>query len=331
MSSSGRRAGGGIELGQALERLRREFGVAPETVLQEVREAVAEALVEAGDEHEDVDVRLNSEDGRLEVLGRPVGPGGTGPKSPLALTPAIAGRAARLARVRLARGLRESRLTQLEGEAGGQVGQLVDALVERRRGNTWLLRAGRLQAYLDADQQIPGESLEGQRHLKVVLLEPRRGGPELVEVRCSRTSPLLLRRLLELEVPEVAAGTVRVRAISREPGIRAKVAVESTRPEVDAKGACIGPRGARIRTVVGELAGEEVDVVEWAEDPAEFVARALAPASVLRVEVDQAGRRALATVTPAMLSLAIGKGGRNARLAAHLTGWRIGIRASDGT
>lgn len=317
-----------MELELALERLRREFGVAPKTVLEEVREAVAEALVEAGDEHEDVEVRLNAANGRLEVLGRPVGLGTQDQAAPLSLSPAIVGRAARIARVRIARNLRESRLTQLEGEAGGQVGQLVDAMVERQRGQTWLLRAGRLQAYLEADQQIPGERLEGVRHIKVVLLEPRRGGPEMLEVRCSRTSPLLLRRLLELEVPEVAAGTVRVRAIAREPGVRAKVAVESTRPEVDAKGACIGPRGARIRTVVSELAGEEVDVIEWSGDPADFVAGALAPATVLNVEVDPAGRRAIATVAPEMLSLAIGKGGRNARLAAHLTGWRIAIRST---
>lgn len=201
--------------------------------------------------------------------------------------------------------------------------------MERSEEGTWYLRAGALQAVLAREEQIPKERLQRGQHLKVVLLESKRGGgAEYLQVRASRTSPLLLRRLLESEVPELGEGTLALRSVTRDPGERAKVAVESLRDEVDAKGACIGVRGVRIRAVVALLAGEKVDVVEWSDDPAIYVARALAPAPVLAVRIDQESRRATVTVAPDVLSLAIGREGQNARLAARLTGWRIDIHAA---
>ena len=251
---------------------------------------------------------------------------------PLAeLPPEVLRRVSRLTRARISRLVREVRERKLVGEAEEQRGQLVDAIVERLDQGIWYLRTGELQAVLAPMDQIPGERLRRGQHLKVVLMEARRAaGGEYLHVRASRTSPLLLRRLLEAEVPELAEGIVSVRAIAREAGERAKVAVESQRPEVDAKGALIGLRGVRIRTVVDQLAGERVDILEWAPDPAEFVARALAPAPVLTVKIDEESHRATVTVAAEVLSLAIGREGQNARLAARLTGWRIDIHAQDG-
>ncbi|HEY6537557.1 MAG TPA: transcription termination/antitermination protein NusA, partial [Candidatus Dormibacteraeota bacterium] len=207
-------------------------------------------------------------------------------------------------------------------------GLLVASIVERVQDGTIYLRAGDLQAYLPREEQIPGERLVRGQHLRVVLMESRLGGgQEMVLVRASRANALLLRRLLQAEVPELAEGLVVIKAITREPGERSKVAVESARPGIDPKGACIGPRGVRIRAVVAELNGEKVDVLEWSDDPGELVARALAPAPVASVELDPVGHRATVLVQPQSLSLAIGKEGQNARLAARLSGWRIDIRA----
>ncbi len=310
---------GGLDA--ALAAVWEELGVDPARLMEEVSLALSEALAESGSPVAgQVAVRL-AQGGEVEVVSI-----GEGEPAPISLAPQVVARAARLARVRLARQLEETRRDRLAAEAVEHRGQLMDGVVERRAGGTWFLRAGHLQAVLGPSEQIPGERLALGRHLKVVLLESRRGGPEMIEVRASRTSPLLLRRLLEIEVPEVASGEVVVRAVTREPGVRAKVAVESLRPGLDPKGACIGPKSTRIRAVVGELAGEEVDIVEWADDAATFVASALGPAPVVGVRLDQEGHRAVVEVAPEMLSLAIGKEGRNARLAARLTGWRIDIR-----
>lgn len=318
------RGGPAGSLATALAGIWEELGVDPARLMEEVSLALSAALAEAGDPAAgQVTVRLSSAGG-VEVVstegGEPV---------PVSLPPHVVARAARLARVRLARQMEEARRERLAAEAVEHRGQLMDGVVERQAGSTWFLRAGHLQAVLGPQEQIPGERLQLGRHLKVVLLESRRGGPELVEVRASRTSPLLLRRLLEVEVPEVSSGEVVIQAVAREPGVRAKVAVQSLRPGLDPKGACIGPKSTRIRAVVGELAGEEVDIVEWAADPATFVARALAPAAVSGVRLDESGHRAVVEVAPELLSLAIGKEGRNARLAARLTGWRIDIRVAE--
>ena len=164
---------------------------------------------------------------------------------------------------------------------------------------------------------------------RALVVAVRKGmkGPSIT---VSRTHPALVRKLVELEVPEVADGTVEITALAREAGHRTKMAVRSTVPGVNAKGACIGPMGQRVRNVMSELHGEKIDIVDWSDDPAEMVANALSPARVSRVDVvDLAARSARVTVPDYQLSLAIGKEGQNARLAARLTGWRIDIRSDE--
>ncbi|HVC22955.1 MAG TPA: transcription termination factor NusA [Candidatus Dormibacteraeota bacterium] len=341
------------ELGDVLRTLREIHGVPTGGVVAAIEAAIPAAWSQLESSPPGVDVRLDPETGELVieltrtvVAGEPATDAEISLERALALNPdaevgvsvrelaqlpkPVAARAARLVKAAIGHRVREARRERLEGEAEASRGLLVASIVERVEGGTIFLRAGQLQAYLPREEQIRGERLIRGRHLKVVLMESRPGGgEEMLQVRASRANALLLRRLLEAEVPELAEGSVVIRAITREPGERSKVAVESLRAGIDPKGACIGPKGVRIRSVVADLNGEKVDVLEWSSDPAELVARALAPAPVLEVHLDQAAHRATALVASPSLSLAIGKEGQNARLAARLTGWRIDIRAPE--
>ena len=185
---------------------------------------------------------------------------------------------------------------------------------------------GKVEALLPFQEKTPSESYRHGERLKAYIVEVRRTskGPQIV---VSRTHPELLKKLFEMEVPEIADGMVEIKAVAREPGHRSKIAVSSNEPGVDPVGACVGAKGSRVRMVVNELRGEKIDVVEWSDDPARFVAKALAPASVKEVRIDQDTQTALVTVPDYQLSLAIGKEGQNARLAARLTGWRIDIKS----
>ena len=183
-------------------------------------------------------------------------------------------------------------------------------------------------AYLGANEQVKGERyVEGQR-LKVYVVEvrPNSKGPQVL---ISRTHPGLVKRLFELEVPEIYDGTVEVKSVAREAGSRTKLAVWSADPNVDPIGACVGPRGQRVNTIVDELKGEKMDIIKWSEDPAEYIAAALSPADVLSVEELPDGKSCRVVVPDDQLSLAIGKEGQNARLAAKLTGYKIDIKPAS--
>ncbi len=186
---------------------------------------------------------------------------------------------------------------------------------------------GKVEANLPPEEQAPGESYPHGTRIKAIVTNVRKGfkGPQ---VTVSRTHPALVKQLFALEVPEIADGTVQITAIAREAGHRTKIAVKSTVPGVNAKGACIGPLGQRVRQVMAELNGEKIDIVDSSEDPAEMIAHALSPARVTGVLiVDPVARAARVIVPDYQLSLAIGREGQNARLAARLTGWRIDIRS----
>jgi N utilization substance protein A len=188
---------------------------------------------------------------------------------------------------------------------------------------------GKLEAILPLGERVPGEKYEHGSRIKCMVISVRKGmrGPQ---VTLSRTHPNLVKKLFALEVPEIADGTVEIAAIAREAGHRTKIAVRSTVAGVNAKGSCIGPMGQRVRNIMSELHGEKIDIVDWSEDPAEMVAHALSPARVNSVEIVSLEQRAARVVVPDFqLSLAIGKEGQNARLAARLTGWRIDIRSDE--
>jgi N utilization substance protein A len=213
------------------------------------------------------------------------------------------------------------------GEYAGREGDVVTGVVQQGRDpRSVLVDIGKLEAILPPQEQVPGEEYTHGSRLRCFVVRVTRGakGPS---VTLSRTHPNLVRKLFELEVPEIADGSVEIAAIAREAGHRTKIAVRSLRPGLNAKGACIGPMGGRVRSVMAELHGEKIDIVDWSDDPAQMVANALSPARVSKVDVvDAAARSARVTVPDYQLSLAIGKEGQNARLAARLTGWRIDIR-----
>ncbi|CAN3983031.1 transcription termination factor NusA [Kitasatospora purpeofusca] len=223
--------------------------------------------------------------------------------------------------------LRDAADDQTFGEYAGKEGDIVTGVVQQ--GNdpkNVLVDIGKLEAILPPQEQVPGEDYRHGTRLKCYVVAVRRG-VRGASVTLSRTHPNLVRKLFALEVPEIADGSVEIAAIAREAGHRTKIAVWSRRQGLNAKGACIGPMGARVRAVMGELHGEKIDIVDWSEDPREMVASALSPARVTSVEiVDLAQRSARVIVPDYQLSLAIGKEGQNARLAARLTGWRIDIR-----
>jgi N utilization substance protein A len=236
--------------------------------------------------------------------------------------------AAAAARTAVAERLASVEQRRILGEGASQRGVLRDAIVERRLGSIWYVDAGGVPGMLPPEEQIPGERLTIRDHIKVVIVEGRRKGPDALVV-VSRSHPQLVQRLMEQEVPELQSGQVVVRAIARDPGRRTKVAVDAPDGDVDPQGACIGRNGVRQRAVTSELGEEQVQIVAWSADPSTFVMNSLIPATARGVELDPESRTAHITVAGDQLSLAIGRGGENARLAARLTGWRIDIRADE--
>ena len=231
-------------------------------------------------------------------------------------------------------GLREAEHGMIYDEWGSKQHEILTGTVSRidpRSGNV-MLRIGTgaeaTDAVLTMNEQVPGEELHEGQMVKVYLVEVRRStrGPQVL---ISRTHPGLVKRLFELEVPEIYDGTVEVRSIAREAGNRTKIAVWSDDPNVDPIGACVGPRGQRVNAIVDELRGEKIDIIKYSEDPAEFIAAALAPADVVSVQLADEGKACRVTVPADQLSLAIGKEGQNARLAARLTGYKIDIKAAN--
>jgi len=251
-------------------------------------------------------------------------------------TPEDFGRiAASTARQVMLQRLREAHTDVTFGEFSSREGDLVSGVVQQHEGRpselglVKVLLTDEVEGTLPPHEQVPGEEYTHGLRLKSLVVHVSRG-PRGIAVTLSRTHPGLVRRLFALEVPEVADGTVVIEAVAREAGHRSKIAVRSKVPGVNAKGACIGPMGSRVRNVISELHGEKIDIVDFAEDPAAFVAHALSPAKVISSTLVDPGIKGVRVVVPAdQLSLAIGKEGQNARLAARLTGCRIDIRSDE--
>ena len=242
--------------------------------------------------------------------------------------------AAQTARQVIIQGMREAERGMIYDEFSSKEHEILTGLVTRvdPRSGAASLRIGSgneaTEAFLAPSEQVKGESyVEGMR-LRVYVVEVRRStkGPQVL---VSRTHPGLVKRLFELEVPEIYDGTVEVKSIAREAGSRTKLAVWSADPDVDPIGACVGPRGQRVNNIVEELKGEKVDIIKWSEDPAEYIAAALSPADVISVSIHEDGKSCRVVVPDDQLSLAIGKEGQNARLAAKLTGWKIDIKPAS--
>ena len=245
------------------------------------------------------------------------------------VTPRKFGRiAAQTAKQVVVQRIREAERGTIYNEYVEKENEILTAIVERMEGKQVLVELGRTQGLLDVPQQMPGEEYHINDRIKVYVLEVLRQqrGPQVL---VSRIHPGLVKRLFEIEVPEIRDGIVLIKSIAREAGFRTKMAVTSTDPMVDPVGSCVGPRGMRVENVVAELKDEKIDIIKWSADPQEYIANALNPARVLGVYVSEKDKSARVIVPDNQLSLAIGKEGQNARLAAKLTGWRIDIKSQS--
>jgi len=244
------------------------------------------------------------------------------------VTPEGFGRiAAQTAKQVILQRIREEERRMMYDEYIDRVSEVVTGIVQQAGDrNNVLVDLGKVEALLPRSEQVDGERYEQGSRIKAVITEVRTGtkGPQVI---LSRRDPELIKTLFELEVPEIADGLVEIRGVAREPGYRSKIAVESHAQGVDPVGACVGPRGSRVRMVVSELRGEKIDIIPWNPEPARFVAKALSPARVREVYLDDEAREATVVVPDDQLALAIGKEGMNARLAARLTGWKIDIQS----
>jgi N utilization substance protein A len=246
------------------------------------------------------------------------------------VTPENFGRiAAQTAKQVILQRIREAEREMMYEEYVDRVGEVVTGIVQQAGDrNNVLVDLGKVEALLPRSEQVDGERYEQGSRIKAVITEVRSGtkGPQVI---LSRRDSELIKTLFELEVPEIADGLVEIRGVAREPGYRSKIAVESHAQGVDPVGACVGPRGSRVRMVVSELRGEKIDIIPWNTEPARFVAKALSPARVREVFVDDESREATVVVPNDQLALAIGKEGLNARLAARLTGWKVDIQSDE--
>jgi N utilization substance protein A len=244
------------------------------------------------------------------------------------VTPDDFGRiAAQTAKQVILQRIREAEREMMYDEYIDRVTEVVTGIVQQAGDrNNVLIDLGKVEALLPRSEQVDGERYEQGSRIKAVITEVRSGtkGPQVI---LSRRDPELIRTLFELEVPEIADGLVEIRAVAREPGYRSKIAVESHVQGVDPVGACVGPRGSRVRMVVSELRGEKIDIIPWNTEPARFVAKALSPARVREVYIDDDTKEATVIVPDDQLALAIGKEGLNARLAARLSGWKVDIKS----
>ena len=338
------------EMIAALRELEREKGVAFETILQGLEEAMASAYKtwwkqenpDADDDFvgfraeidpESGDLRMWKQD--LEEIEVPPVEEGADPtlamkilgEEEVEVTDDFKGRiGAQTAKQVIFQKLRDAEREMTYEEFAGREGDVVTGIVQQQERRYTLLDLGKVEALLPQAEQVPTEPYRHGERLKAYITEVRKGtkGPQIV---VSRSHPGLLKALFAMEVPEVEEGIVEIRAVAREPGHRSKIGVLSNEPGVDPVGACVGPKGSRVRMVVNELRGEKIDVVPYSENSAEFVANALQPAKVKEVRIDESTGTAMVIVPDYQLSLAIGKEGQNARLAARLTGWRIDIKS----
>ncbi len=248
---------------------------------------------------------------------------------PVTVTPENFGRiAAQTARQVMMQEFRETEREKVFDEYNAKIGEVATGIVQRTEMGNVFINIGKLEALLPKQEQVPGEPYRFNDRIKVYLLEVRKStrGPQVI---VSRSHPSLIRRLFELEVPEIADGSVLIKSVAREAGARSKIAVASADDKIDPVGACVGHRGARVQAVVAELYDEKIDIVRWSADVKQFVAESLSPAKSVQVKVNEEKQSCFVLVPDSMLSLAIGKSGQNVRLAARLTGWRIDIRSES--
>ena len=244
------------------------------------------------------------------------------------ITPANFGRiSAQTAKQVIVQKLREAEREIVFSEYSDRQGEIVSGIVQKVDKNIDIVDLGRIEGIMTLNEQIPGEVYNVNDKIKAYVVEVQKNSKGIPQMIISRTHPGFVRRLFELEIPEIYEGLIEIKNIVREPGSRTKIAVYSKDMNIDPVGSCVGPRGIRIQNILNELKDEKIDVVEWSEDPVQYIASALSPATVLAVDIDEENMSSKVVVPDNQLSLAIGKDGQNARLSAKLTGWKIDIKS----
>jgi N utilization substance protein A len=317
-----------FELMEALRVIEREKGINFEILLEALANALVTAYKRMPNAAEEALVEIDAESGEIRVVAQELDEDGAVVRE-WDDTPTDFGRiAAQTAKQVILQRIREAEREMKYEEYAGREGDIVTGIIQQSDHRYTLLDLGKVEALLPQAEQVPYERYEHGARLKAYIVEVRRTskGPQIV---VSRTHPGLILRLFQLEVPEIVEGVVEIKAIAREPGHRTKIAVAANDANVDPVGACVGARGSRVRMVVNELRGEKVDIVPYSPEPAEFVMKALSPAKVKEVRIVHETGTAEVVVPDYQLSVAIGKEGQNARLAARLTGWRVDIKSES--
>ena len=315
------------EMLEALQAVASDKGITVEDMLAALADALESAYKRMPGAHEFSWVTIDPDSMEFRVFAQDIDENGEPTGEEFDVTPENFGRiAAQTTRQVMTQRIREVERDLKYEEYAGREGDIVTGMIQQTDSRYTLLDLGRVEALLPQAEQVPFERPEPNSRLKAYIVEVRKTakGPQIV---VSRTHPGLIKRLFELEVPEISDGIVEIKACAREPGHRTKIAVSSNDATIDPVGACVGARGARVRMVVNELRGEKIDIIPFSDDPGEFVTRALSPAKIKEVMVDEESGTATVVVPDYQLSLAIGKEGQNARLAARMTGWRVDIKS----
>jgi len=325
-----------VEFIEALRNLEKEKGIPFQSLLDGLQQALEAAYKKGFPEGKGARVEVHPENGEVTVFQYDLDEEGVALRDDAGNLvneveiekPKDFGRIeAQAAKQVILQRIREAEREMTFGEYEGRAGDIVSGIVQQSDGRLTHVDLGRgVEALLPQAEQVPGERYDHNARIRAYIVDVRKTarGPQIY---LSRSHPNLVRRLFELEVPEIEEGIVEIKGIAREAGHRTKLAVWSNEPGVDPIGACVGPKGSRVRMVVNELHGEKIDIVPWSEEPARYVEHALSPAKVKQVNIDEETRTALVVVPDYQLSLAIGKEGQNARLAARLTGWRVDIKS----
>lgn len=338
------------ELLEALQTLCEEKGISPDVIFEALEAALVSAYKKNFNSLQNVAVNIDRAKGKVVVMAQKKvveevyddqeeisledarkisGSYQYGDTVNIEVTPKNFGRiAATTAKQVVTQRIREAERGIIYSEYTDKTNDIVTGVVDRIENGNVFVDIGKLEAMLPEKERPAGETYEIHQQIKCYV-NAVKNGTKGTQIMISRTHPGLVRKLFELEVPEIEKGIVEIKSVAREAGSRTKIAVWSNDPNVDAQGACIGPKGIRVQNIGDELRNEKIDIVKWSEDPAEFISASLSPSKVLSVEINEEEKSAKVTVPEHQLSLAIGKSGQNVRLAARLTGWKIDISASD--
>lgn len=338
------------ELLEALQTLCEEKGISPDVIFEALEAALVSAYKKNFNSLQNVAVNIDRAKGKVVVMAQKKvveevyddqeeisledarkisGSYQYGDTVNIEVTPKNFGRiAATTAKQVVTQRIREAERGIIYSEYTNKTNDIVTGVVDRIENGNVFVDIGKLEAMLPEKERPAGETYEIHQQIKCYVSAVK-NGTKGTQIMISRTHPGLVRKLFELEVPEIEKGIVEIKSVAREAGSRTKIAVWSNDPNVDAQGACIGPKGIRVQNIGDELRNEKIDIVKWSEDPAEFISASLSPSKVLSVEINEEEKSAKVTVPEHQLSLAIGKSGQNVRLAARLTGWKIDISASD--